>query len=425
MLGGKGIAEYSWLNLRPYSNGLVTPVLMHMVNVCIEAEHNTLLTHDFGLYRICPLVAGHKHVLTMRSHHKHPHRSGTVHSMHGLAGLSLSSCTYSAYCQETCSRTPLYIVIALLVQAGVRTMCLPAAHETVHTWIQGFGLQPMLDEDLDAACKDLRLLIFPGTQVLQKQLLPPLPPKEGPLMTPPWADEAAAATALPAEGQEAAGLTSSDGVVAAAAAVMDEAAAAVKQDLFVGLSDPLSAVPAAAMPDTIVAVSKAEEAESPAAAQAPQPQMQVSVAVAAPFSRLPTGVSQASVMEPVAEAEGQKPDLHLGQGLVPTGPDAAAGALAHPSAAHAIPAEEQKPKQLSVEGQAGAADHQDMTDDDVEVDVTTLSPATMRRESQVHLHCMHWHRHLPKQTCFIGRWSFVSQSQLYVLLLHACFPCYG
>ena len=76
-------------------------------------------------------------------------------------------------------------------QAGVCTMCLPAAYSTVHTWIQGFGLQPMPDEDLDAACKDLRLLIFPGTQVLHKQLLPPLPPRQGPLMTPPWAEEPA------------------------------------------------------------------------------------------------------------------------------------------------------------------------------------------------------------------------------------------
>ncbi|KAL0036052.1 hypothetical protein WJX79_000012 [Trebouxia sp. C0005] len=53
---------------------------------------------------------------------------------------------------------------SILKEAGVRTMCLPAAHETVHTWIQGFGLQPMPDDDLDAACKDLRILIFPGTQ---------------------------------------------------------------------------------------------------------------------------------------------------------------------------------------------------------------------------------------------------------------------
>ncbi|KAL3153902.1 hypothetical protein ABBQ32_013467 [Trebouxia sp. C0010 RCD-2024] len=77
----------------------------------------------------------------------------------------------------------------LLKEAGVRTMCLPAAHETVKTWVLGFGMQPMPEEDLDAACKDLRLLIFPGTQVLHKQLLPPLPPKQGPLMTPPWAEE--------------------------------------------------------------------------------------------------------------------------------------------------------------------------------------------------------------------------------------------
>lgn len=90
---------------------------------------------------------------------------------------------------------------SVYVQAGVRTMCLPAAYSTVHTWIQGFGLQPMPDEDLDAACKDLRLLIFPGTQVLHKQLLPPLPPKQGPLMTPPWAEEPAAAP--PTDGQTA------------------------------------------------------------------------------------------------------------------------------------------------------------------------------------------------------------------------------
>ena len=59
-------------------------------------------------------------------------------------------------------------------------MCLPAAHETVHTWIQGFGLSRMPLDDLDSACKELRLLIFPGTQVLQKQLLPPLPPTPAP-----------------------------------------------------------------------------------------------------------------------------------------------------------------------------------------------------------------------------------------------------
>ena len=76
-------------------------------------------------------------------------------------------------------------------QAGVQAMCLPAAHSTVHTWVQGFDLQPMPDQDLDAACKHLRLLIFPGTKVLHKQLLPALAPMQGPLMTPPWIEEPA------------------------------------------------------------------------------------------------------------------------------------------------------------------------------------------------------------------------------------------
>lgn len=69
-------------------------------------------------------------------------------------------------------------------------MCLPAANATVQAWIKGFGLQPMPEMDLDAACKDMHLLIFPGTEVLHKQLLPPLSPKQGPPMTP-WAGEPA------------------------------------------------------------------------------------------------------------------------------------------------------------------------------------------------------------------------------------------
>ena len=73
----------------------------------------------------------------------------------------------------------------------MRTLCLPAEYSTVKTWIQSFGLQPMPGEDLDAACKDQRLLIFPGTQVLHKQLLPPLLTNRGPLMIPPWAEELA------------------------------------------------------------------------------------------------------------------------------------------------------------------------------------------------------------------------------------------
>ena len=48
----------------------------------------------------------------------------------------------------------------------------------------------MPEKELDAACKDQRLLIFPGTQVLHKQLLPCLPPKQGTPMTS-WAGEPA------------------------------------------------------------------------------------------------------------------------------------------------------------------------------------------------------------------------------------------
>lgn len=89
-------------------------------------------------------------------------------------------------------------------------MCLPAAHSTVDTWIQNFGLQPMPHEDLYATCKHLHPLIFPGTKVLHKQLLPPLPPKQGPLMNPPRIEEPAGpltggqtAVDIPSETQQA------------------------------------------------------------------------------------------------------------------------------------------------------------------------------------------------------------------------------
>ena len=49
----------------------------------------------------------------------------------------------------------------------------------------------MLQHDLDAACKHLRLLIFPGTQVLHKQLQTALTPKQGPLITPSRVEEPA------------------------------------------------------------------------------------------------------------------------------------------------------------------------------------------------------------------------------------------
>ena len=57
-------------------------------------------------------------------------------------------------------------------QIGVRTLSLPAAHATVDTWTQGFGFQAMAADQLLETRESLRLLVFPGTEVLYKVLLP-------------------------------------------------------------------------------------------------------------------------------------------------------------------------------------------------------------------------------------------------------------
>ncbi len=78
----------------------------------------------------------------------------------------------------------------LLVAAGVRQLSLPAAHATTDTWIGGFGFEHMPLEQILIARSQLRLLIFPETEVLRKFLggntaeTADLKPRELPLAPP-------------------------------------------------------------------------------------------------------------------------------------------------------------------------------------------------------------------------------------------------
>jgi len=269
-------------------------------------------------------------------------------------------------------------------------MCLPAAHETVHTWIHGFGLQPMPDEDLDAACKDLRMLIFPGTQVLQKQLLPPLPPREGPLMTPPWAEE----TALPitTEGQSPAGVAISDASQAAEAAPQDissvrqdastglkglvtAAAASMREAVGVSTSGEAGSAPSATQTDPSAAGATPAATEVPVATQHSAPGLQAS-ALAVLVE--PPEVRQDTEMRPAEDSQGQMLGLLHDQGQVHSeegtagrgaGVDAHAGEVLQP-----------------VDGDAEAADHPVMSDE--VVDVVSLPSNTSHLESQVYSFCI-------------------------------------
>ena len=54
----------------------------------------------------------------------------------------------------------------------MKTLSLPAAHATVQTWTEGFGFKRMGAEQLLEVRESLRLLVFPGTEILHKPLIP-------------------------------------------------------------------------------------------------------------------------------------------------------------------------------------------------------------------------------------------------------------
>lgn len=73
----------------------------------------------------------------------------------------------------------------LLKDAGVHTLVLPAAHETVETWKSGFNFVDMPEDDVRLAKQQLRILIFPGTEVLYKHFEGVKPPEGHHVLVPP------------------------------------------------------------------------------------------------------------------------------------------------------------------------------------------------------------------------------------------------
>lgn len=68
------------------------------------------------------------------------------------------------------ARVLVSLFMSLLSQAGVHRLVLPAAHETVQTWKAGFGFADMAEEEVAMAKQQLRILVFPGTEVLWKEV---------------------------------------------------------------------------------------------------------------------------------------------------------------------------------------------------------------------------------------------------------------
>lgn len=87
------------------------------------------------------------------------------------------------------ARVLVSLFLNLLSEAGVHKLVLPAAHETVETWKNGFNFIDMPEEEVAMAKQQLRILVFPGTEVLWKvventvpaeghHILRPIPPPE-------------------------------------------------------------------------------------------------------------------------------------------------------------------------------------------------------------------------------------------------------
>ena len=54
----------------------------------------------------------------------------------------------------------------------MRTLTLPSADATVEFWTKGFNFRHMAADQLQTARESLRLMVFPGTDMLYKVLLP-------------------------------------------------------------------------------------------------------------------------------------------------------------------------------------------------------------------------------------------------------------
>jgi len=97
----------------------------------------------------------------------------------------------------------------------MQALALPAADAARETWVNGFGFVHMSEEQQTVVKKELRMLIFPGTQLLVK----PLPQRNAAEAAEPASNPGAAATADPGV------LEASQAACAAAAEIAAETAA--------------------------------------------------------------------------------------------------------------------------------------------------------------------------------------------------------
>lgn len=97
----------------------------------------------------------------------------------------------------------------------MQALALPAADAALETWVNGFGFVHMSEEQQTVVKKELRMLIFPGTQLLVK----PLPQRNAAEAAEPASNPGAAATADPGV------LEASQAACAAAAKIAAETAA--------------------------------------------------------------------------------------------------------------------------------------------------------------------------------------------------------
>jgi Tify domain binding domain len=163
------------------------------------------------------------------------------------------------------ARVLVSLFLNLLSEAGVHQLVLPAAHETVETWKNGFNFIDMPEEEVAMAKQQLRILVFPGTEVLWKvventvpadghHVLHPVPPPEDILGVRHAIQDLVTAVAV-AAGEEAPKIIAPVAVVAAPPAVVVDVARGVEAAVTKGVLPSKEAVVAAIEEDIAAAAA--------------------------------------------------------------------------------------------------------------------------------------------------------------------------
>ncbi|KAG1656826.1 hypothetical protein FOA52_008460 [Chlamydomonas sp. UWO 241] len=206
-----------------------------------------------------------------------------------LAELPLVATRANARRQGHC-RVLMAAIESRLYDLNVAVLSLPAATAAIPTWINSFHFRRVAQHDLQALSSELRLLMFPGSQILYKETAPT--PPGGP-----WAF-----CAHPGQGQECTGVGGDTGEVIS---IDDDSNGPSAATAFEAAAGSAPAAPAPAGLEPAAAESaECDTAPAPAAAAQPAAAQPAAAQPAAAAPLPPPSATPSAPPEPAAHACG-------------------------------------------------------------------------------------------------------------------------